>query len=57
MSYLTPATPVPRPSINELVSMLEAMREAGWLTSAPASPMVEVSSPRAPVTELPGESR
>ncbi len=57
MSYLTPATPVPRPSINELVSMLEAMREAGWLTSVPASPMVDVSSPRTPVTELPGESR
>ncbi|TCJ96487.1 hypothetical protein [Nocardia alba] len=46
MRRLTPA--VPQQSLPELRRALEAMREAGWLTSAPATPTDEVSGPRAP---------
>ncbi|MFF5030437.1 hypothetical protein [Nocardia salmonicida] len=44
MSYI-PASPT-SPSVPELLGTLDAMREAGWLTTAPATPTDDASGPR-----------
>ncbi|GEM29741.1 hypothetical protein NN3_07480 [Nocardia neocaledoniensis NBRC 108232] len=33
MTHLTSPSPIPRPEIADLVATLEAMREAGWITT------------------------
>ncbi len=55
MSHLNPATPAPQPSLTQLTQTFEAMREAGWLTSAPNSPTVDATGSRIPATRLPVE--
>lgn len=54
MRRLAPAAP--QQSLPELRRALEAMREAGWLTSAAATPTNEVGAPRAPTPGLPEDS-
>ncbi|MFD3745810.1 hypothetical protein [Nocardia sp. NPDC058633] len=44
MSYL-PVTSTP-PSVPELLGTLDAMREAGWLTTAPATPADDATRQR-----------
>ncbi|MEU4811832.1 hypothetical protein AB0H20_21725 [Nocardia fluminea] len=47
----------PDPSLRELRRALEAMREAGWLMSAPTTPAADTSEPCAPAPGLHEESR
>jgi hypothetical protein len=48
MSRLTPPTPAPRLPLADLVATLEAMREAGWVTTAPEPAPLEATSPTGP---------
>ncbi|MEV0768613.1 hypothetical protein [Nocardia salmonicida] len=45
------------PSRAELVNALEAMRQAGFLATAPIPPAVDTTGPDAPTTPVPEESR
>lgn len=60
MSHRTPPTPAPRPPLADLVATLEAMREAGWVTTAPGPTPLEATSPTGPhipAAQLPGGRR
>lgn len=52
-----PVPVAPAQSLPELRRTLEAMREAGWLTSTPTTLAAEASEPTAPASGLPEESR
>ncbi|PKV82549.1 hypothetical protein ATK86_7039 [Nocardia fluminea] len=56
---LTPieATHAFSPTRAELVNALEAMRQAGFLATAPTPPTVDATGPHAPTTPAPEESR
>ena len=45
------------PSRAELVNALEAMRQAGFLATAPTPPAVDAAGPHAPTTPVPEEYR
>lgn len=60
MSRLTPPTSASRPLLADLVATLEAMREAGWVTTAPRPTPLEAASPtwpHIPAAQLPGGRR
>lgn len=54
---LIEATDAFSPSRAELVNALEAMRQAGFLATAPTQPTVDATGPHAPTTPAPEESR
>lgn len=48
MSGLAPPTPTRQPAVADLVALLEAMREAGWVATAPSP--VEGAMPTGAIT-------
>ncbi|MEU4317541.1 hypothetical protein AB0F85_03985 [Nocardia fluminea] len=57
MSRSTPQTSAPQPPIADLVTTLEAMREAGWIRAAPGPTPLEATGPtgpHVPPADMPG---
>ncbi|MGF0316436.1 hypothetical protein [Nocardia fluminea] len=60
MSRRTPQTPAPQPPLADLVTTLEAMREAGWVRATPEPTPLEATrptGPHVPPADVPGNQR